>query len=349
MAVYKVAQDVEADDKLLGPFSFRQFVYLVVVAIACALAYGLSRIFIPLAIIPLPVIIFFGALALPLRKDQPMEIYLAALLQYYLKPRKRFWTPDGIESLVEITVPKVVEVQRVKNITESEAERRLSYLADIADTEGWAVRHAAGYTGSAMVSDAFFEAQQTQDVLDESGTVGQSIGSMIDQSTERRRQEAVALMQQAAQQPPALTPQPYTPPPIGDPYVALQAQPAPQPQPTQQISSVAANPFYNPYPTNIHQSVIQPLDTAEQVAAANIPMDTPLPQQNVIAAPLQSTVSATIPSQNPPVKPSEKPLSPDIINLANNADLSIETIQREADRIQKKSETEDGEVFISLH
>ena len=347
MAVYKVAQDVEADDKLLGPFSFRQFVYLIVVAISCALAYGLSRIFIPLAIIPLPIIIFFGALALPLRKDQPMEIYLAALLQYYLKPRKRFWTPDGIESLVEITVPKIVEVQRVKDITESEAERRLSYLADIADTEGWAVRHAAGYTGSAMVSDAFFEAQQTQDVLDESGTVGQSIGSMINQSTERRRQEAVALMQQAAQQPAVPAPQPYTPPPIADPYATLQAQPAAQP--VQQVSPVAANPLYNPYPTNIHQSVIQPLDTAEQVAAANIPIDSPLPPQHVAAVPSQSAVSATIPPQNPPAKPSEKPLSPDIINLANNADLSIETIQREADRIQKKSEAEDGEVFISLH
>ena len=27
MAVYKVPQDVEADDKLIGPFSFRQFIY----------------------------------------------------------------------------------------------------------------------------------------------------------------------------------------------------------------------------------------------------------------------------------------------------------------------------------
>ena len=78
MAVYKVAQDVEADDKLLGPFSFRQFVYLIIVAISLGLAWGLSQLFIALAIIPLPITILFGALALPLRKDQPMEVYLAA-------------------------------------------------------------------------------------------------------------------------------------------------------------------------------------------------------------------------------------------------------------------------------
>ena len=56
MAQYKVAQDVEAEDKLLGPFSFRQFIYLIIVAVACALAWGLARIFVALAIIPLPVI-----------------------------------------------------------------------------------------------------------------------------------------------------------------------------------------------------------------------------------------------------------------------------------------------------
>ena len=58
MAVYKVPQDVEADDKLIGPFSFRQFIYLIVVAISMAGAWGLSTVFIPLAIIPLPFIIF---------------------------------------------------------------------------------------------------------------------------------------------------------------------------------------------------------------------------------------------------------------------------------------------------
>ena len=85
MAVYKVPQDVEADDKLIGPFSFRQFIYLIIVAMASALAWGLGQLFIPLAIIPLPLILFFGAIALPLRKDQPMEIYMAAMWSFLLK------------------------------------------------------------------------------------------------------------------------------------------------------------------------------------------------------------------------------------------------------------------------
>lgn len=335
MASYKVAQDVEAEDKLLGPFSFRQFVYLIIVAIAGALAWGLFKLFPPLVIIPLPIILFFGALALPLRKDQPMEVYLAAILSFYLKPRKRLWAPDGIDSLIEITAPKEIEVQRTKDLSQNEAEQRLSYLADIADTGGWAVRHAVAQpvTTNAMASDAYFAAQQTEDMLDENGGVAQSLGSMINQADEQRKQEMVNRMHQMATQSPQ--PQQVVVPPIADPYATLApSQSQPQSIATHQPTIM---PQYNPYPTEIHQSIIQPLEASEQLPVAPQPI-TPAP------APAAQTLS-----QNPAPTTSETPVSPDIINLANNSDLSVETIQREANRIKEKHDKDKGdEVFISL-
>ena len=140
MAQYKVPQDVEADDKLLGPFSFRQFVYLLIAAGLIAIAVGLFQLFPLLAIIPVPVILFFGALALPLKKDQPMETYLAALVSYFLKPHTRVWTSGQRESTIIITAPKIIEESRVRDITEEEATRRLSFLADVVDTEGYAIK-----------------------------------------------------------------------------------------------------------------------------------------------------------------------------------------------------------------
>lgn len=376
MAVYKVAQDVEADDKLIGPFSFRQFVYLIIVALAAGLAWGLSRIAVPLFILPTPIILFFGALALPLRKDQPMEIYLAAMVSFYLKPRKRFWIPDGIESLIQITAPKVVEVQRTKDLSQTEAARRLGYLADIADTGGWAIRRATDpIANTAMNNDAWYAAQQTEDMLDSSGGVAQNLNTMIAQSDERRRQEMVARMQQPAAPQPVVTPIPM----LADPYAALgqQQQPEPQtaqytvpsPQPVVQqpasLDSAAMSaqpqpptaasqappafpqqsvahpeptiqPRFDPYPASIRQSVIQPLDDQQQP---------PVQAQSVV----QSIPTAAAPVQNTSPSTSEKAVSPDIISLANNSDLSIETIQREADRIKKKEELDDQEVFISLH
>lgn len=354
MAVYKVPQDVEADDKLLGPFSFRQFIYLIVTFIGIALAWGLSRVFIPLAIIPLPIIIFFGALALPLRKDQPMEVYLAAVVSFYLKPRRRLWQPDGVLSLVEITAPHVEEVQRSKNLSESEAEQRLSYLANLVDTGGWAVRGVASpEVNSAMRTDAYYEAQQTEDILDDNAGVARAFDNRISETDARHRQEMIDRLHQtvSAPAPVSVPPTPVTPAQYTDPYQNLvpttplapvttppaQALPSDNPFLTAQAAQPADAPLttspqvsFNPYPTDIHQTVISPLGAQPAAPLAQAPQP--------LTPPADSTAST-----------STKVVSPDIINLANNSDLSIETIAHEAKRIQEREEKlSEEEVVISL-
>lgn len=161
MSQYKVPQDVEADDKLLGPFTFRQLIYLFVTAGLIAIAYLLATISLILVVIPVPLILLFGALALPLKKDQPMETYLAAVVSYYLKPRKRFWIPGQRESTIEITAPKLAEESRIRNISGDEASHRLSFLANIVDTEGSAIRDT-----STIREELIAEANATPDIFD---------------------------------------------------------------------------------------------------------------------------------------------------------------------------------------
>jgi hypothetical protein len=315
MAEYKVPQDVEADDKLIGPFSFRQFIYLIIVTLAIGLAYGLGRLSIALAIIPLPIVVFFGALALPLRKDQPMEIFMAAMVSFYLKPHRRLWDPDGIDSLIEITAPKILEPQRTKDISQNEAQRRFGYLAEIVDSRGWAVRGVGVQApNSAMNSDVYFEAQHIQDVLDSDNTMTRSLNNKLDQSDARRHQDMVNLVSGKASTPPAPSSFSY----FNDPVASLGT--APDPTFSQQLN-------YNPYPDEIQQAVLQPLSAA------------PVQQQ--------PTIVPTTPPIEPPPTTSEKAVSADIINLASNTDLSIEAIAREANRIHEKQDLKE-EVFISL-
>lgn len=320
MAVYKVPQDVEADDKLIGPFSFRQFIYLIIVVAAGVIGWFLSQLFLPLFVLALPFIVFFGALALPLRKDQPMETYLAAIVSFYLKPRKRLWTPDGIQTLVEITAPKVVEVQRMKDLSQAEAEQRLSYLASIVDSRGWAVRGVQGEGPSGngvMNNDVYYEAQQVPDILDAAAGVSASFDSRLDQADAKRHQEMLTRLQSGNFPEPQSVPppQPVVPtPPVTDPYASLAAPVSVEPaadDPNVHLS-------LNPYPT-MHQSVVAPIDP-----------NAPKP-----AAPEDKSTS-------------EKQVSPDIINLANNPDLSVETIAREANRIHEKEKLSEDEVVISL-
>lgn len=351
MATYKVPQDVEADDKLIGPFSFRQFIYLIVVAMAIALAWGLAQLFVGLAIIPLPVIIFFGALALPLRKDQPMEIYMAAMVSFYLKPRQRMWDPEGIETFIEITAPKVVEVQRTKDLSQSEAAQRLNYLANIVDTQGWAIRGVSGATGTAMNNDVYLEAQGAEDVLDTNTSVAHSFDQMMSQSTERMKEEARQRMMQATMPAPAPAPvvQPVAPVAPGQP-----AQPAVDPllaQMSQQMGTAqgqadpnAPAPHFNPYPT-FHQSVIQPLNDAAHQAQSDI--ETPPAPAPVVPTPQPASEPVAQKEEKEP-STSDSALTAGIMNLANNPDLSIETIAHEANRLKKKAEEASDEVVISL-
>lgn len=297
MAVYKVPQDVEADDKLIGPFNFRQFIYLIIVVLAIGLAWGLGQVFVPMAIIPLPIIVLFGALALPLRKDQPMEIYLSAIVSFYLKPRRRLWDPDGVDSLIEITVPKTLDFQRTKDLSQGEAERRFSYLAQIVDTQGWAVRGVGIQTpNNAIRSDVYFEAQQAQDVMDNNNTMAQFFKQKLTLSDTTRHQEAVDSMH-------------------SQPSVSAYKIPTPRSN-SGSDAATGKKIRYNPYPEDMQQAIIQPLDP-------------------------------TKPATEPKSTTSGKVISADIINLASNPDLSIETIAREANRINKRLDSSE-EVIISL-
>lgn len=311
MSIYKVPQDVEAEDKLLGPFSFRQFIFLMITVASMAAMYVLGVILLPLALLPLPFVLFFGALALPLRKDQPMEVYLAAVISFILKPKKRLWQPDGIEYLVEVVAPKVEEKTYGNGYSQEEVQRRLSYLSNLVDSQGWAIR-GVNNPNSSMQADLYNEAQTADDFLDESGVTAQNINNLINQADIQRRQNMMQRMSQAQNTP------------IAQP---IQPQPVPTTPAMDDLEKqMAANINNNPYPV-MQQSTITPLSEQAQ--------NTPIAQ----------------PIQPQPTTPqtSLEDVSPAIIDLARNHDsLSVETIQREANRIRRKEEMEE-EVVISLH
>lgn len=349
MAVYKVPQDVEADDKLIGPFSFRQFIYLIVVAIAIALAWFLGQLFVGLAVLPLPFVIFFGALALPLRKDQPMETYLLAMVHFYLKPKIRLWEPDGNLNNITITAKQTEDIRLTKDFGSEEADRRLSYLAQVIDTGGWASR---GVAPSSNMSDTYFnEAMRTEDVMDSTASVVQSFDALIDREDNKRKQMVASQFQQAMSQPPSDT-------------SAQAFSSSLNEDVAEQILESAGNITLqsNPYPAAMNQTVIQPLNQRHQVSAPQ--RDTTQEPQNQITTPQISgtptprpddqhhpaitppTWPQTTTQQNVPANNTPPAVSSDIMNLVNNSShLTVSALAREAHRLESK---DSEEVVIDL-
>lgn len=314
MAQYKVPQDVEADDKLLGPFTFRQFIYLLIVAGFIALAVALFQVFPVLVIIPVPVILFFGALALPLKKDQPMETYLSAIVSYYLKPRKRIWDAGQPESTILITAPKKVEQNRTKDLSQEEATHRLSFLAEIVDSEGYAIK---GATTSPIREEIKAEAEAAPDMFDVPSD--DRIERALESETEARHAELVNQMRQAIEK-------------AENRNLSGEGTPA-----IQKFDEAAEKPVATP--PGVAAAIREaeaPMAKAPDIA----PLAAPDPAESVIVQPTPMPVA---PAESTSV---EEP-SADIINLANNKEFSVETIAKEAQRLSKKKQ--DGEVYVSLH
>ena len=342
MSVYKVPQDVEAEDKLLGPFSFRQFIFLIVAVVSLGAAYILARILLPLGLIPVPIALFFGALALPLRKDQPMEVYLAAVISFMLKPKKRLWQPDGIEYLVEVTAPKTEETTRRNSYNQEEVQRRLSYLANLVDSRGWSIR-GVNDPDSSMQADLYNEAQTAFDPLDETGATAQNITNLINQSDARRRQAMIQTMSAAQQIAP------------DDPQSTSSTDNSQSNQSSGSNSSASNTQSDQTSVLDDSTSVDQQSDIEQAIASSMKAGPYPTMRQSTLIPldeiPVQLAAESSAPTAPP--QTSLDSVSPAIIDLAkNHRDFSIQTIQRVANEIEqreKKAKKMEDEVVISLH
>lgn len=324
MAQYKVPQDIEADDKLLGPFTFRQFVYLLVTAALVGILIFLFQLFPLLALIPVPFILLFGALALPIKKDQPMETYLAAIISYYIKPRTRTWVPGQRETVIKITAPKIVEDKKVREISSEEATHRLSFLADIVDTQGQSVN---AFNNSVMRDDLVAEAQSTADMFDH--TQFANINIAMQKDTQNRHDELMKMMRNAIAE--------------NEAFQKVEIKPATK-------NTVMPNrPAVQP--TTTQPTMVQPTVAPQQPVAAPAPTPVPKPEQDedrsvfkipkVLDSPVvilpEKVDSRKNVSQNQPKS--------DIIETIDNSNNSAVAQQQETINERK----DNGEVFVSLH
>ena len=308
MADHPVPQDVEADDKLIGPFGFRQFVYLMIVGGLIVLAIALWQVFPLLSIIPVPFAIFLLIMALPLKKDQPMETYLAALFHFYLHSHNRWWAPGQRETTILITAPKKEE-EPFSSVSQEEASNRLSFLANVIDTEGEAVNHNMN---SAFLADA----ADTQDMFDADSRSGNLSSLLAKEDLERRN----TINQIMSGNPPAAynnnPPAPYGAPgnpaaPYGAPGTAYTAPSpaAPYAAPGYVVSQ--PNPYAAPNPGGYPATPGQPNPMADGILT---PAEILTGGRAISSGDLPAAPTPPMPAPPAPAQFSPNNQNPDIIN-----------------------------------
>jgi hypothetical protein len=363
MATYKLIQDIEAEDHILGPLTLRQFIFALIAIFLFYICFILvTKHAAFLLVIFLPPALFFGFFALPFGRDQPTEIWALAKLRFWFKPRKRLWNQSGVKELVTITVPKKIERVFTDGLSQSEVRSRLTALASTIDSRGWAVKNVnlnaynaqqpVVFGGSDRLVDASALPQAVpetdivaaDDILDPtSNPIAQQFDAMIAQSSESHRQQLMSKLSEpapAAQpaQQPAGGPAAGQPPLAasdywfmgGDPLAPATIAP-PQPAaltPADEAalaSELKSKAVAHPAPYG-HMRTVQPLGAK------------PVPGKSLGDTKTDQAAAA------PPVT---APGDPAILSLANNDDLNVATLAREAQKAKGDEDSQD-EVVISL-
>jgi hypothetical protein len=220
MATYKVIQDIEAEDKLIGPLTLRQFIYAGIAAICLYLSFlVITRGAAFLLVIFLPVGGICGFFAFPFKQDQPTELWALAKIRFMFKPHRRIWNQSGVKELVTVTAPKKMEFSYTDGLSQIEVKSRLRALADTIDTRGWAVKnvnvsmynHPQPGVDEVVNSDRLvgpaglpqdvpaLDIQAADDILDEqSNPVAQHFNQMIQASSSAHRQQITSELRQQA-------------------------------------------------------------------------------------------------------------------------------------------------------
>lgn len=372
MATYKVIQDIEAEDKLLGPLTLRQFIYAIIAIASGAIIFKLATIKWYLALPLVPHTILFFVLAAPFGHDQPSEVWLLAKIRFFLKPRRRIWDQSGIKELVTITAPKKIEKQLTKNLSQTEVRSRLEALANTIDSRGWAIKNVnvnlfsqPSYVLAQADSDRLidpttiaqdvpnYDVQPVSDMLDEaSNPTAQHFNQLMTQSQQVHRQQIVQQMQQGGATPPQTQPDYWflsqTPQPKNVPagYATFDHNLLVNPGVQQQASnSTVTSADEQALLEKIHEEQKKPKE-----GNSHIKKILPISEQTKHTKGHKKKTKDT-PEASAAIKQPEAPLAksdPMILELANNDDLNVATIARQAEKARKLTQGDD-EVVIKLH
>lgn len=382
MAVHKVPQDVEAEDKFLGPLTFKQFLFAGGTVVFGYLSFlTLVNVWIISPVFILPTLAF-AVLAFPWSKEQPSDVFLGSRIRFFIVPRRRVWDQTGLKQLVNITVPKRAPHVYTDGLDQSQVHSRLSALATMVDSRGWASRNItqAGGTTQLEESDRLVEgteqpknqdleqAKDTVDVLDPyQGDVAKQFDQMIQKSEAKHKADTQAMLEHVREE--ANQPAQASAKQAQDfwfmnnnqqaanvvaPGKTPAATTTPAPQITKEQEEELMKKAHEKHARDemqkhsSHEKILQPM------SAQHTPNPTPAQQQSTPqqTAPYDTTQQASLPTpQTPQAQAQTTPVpdtpKADILNLASNNDLSVETLSRQAKKNDDLSEGD--EVVVSLH
>jgi hypothetical protein len=203
MGQYKVPQNVEAEDKILGPLTLKQFIYAMMGFGWAIISFAIfQKILIVMIVVGAPPTILLMLLAFYTKDGQNFEQLLVALVGFYYNSRHRIWRKEEIIESFHITPRKVAaeQTQRDPLVVRGQLEN----LASMIDSRGWNLEPAGQLVqpdrlvapvATPNPQSQLVEPQASEDILDlQHSPLAQNLASLIQEATSDVRAEAIEQM-----------------------------------------------------------------------------------------------------------------------------------------------------------
>lgn len=132
---FKVPQKIDMEDKVIGPLTMRQFVYLMVGGMIFYATIKTEN-FSYIIIIGTPCILLALCLAFIKIQDQPFSKFLLSLVFFIIKPRFRIWEKDWQKEGAGTPIVQKVKKEEDKTSHKVVKKEELRKLSIVLDTKG---------------------------------------------------------------------------------------------------------------------------------------------------------------------------------------------------------------------
>ncbi len=152
---YSVPQFIEVEDKIIGPLTLKQFLYLLGGAGALFALWTIAPTIEVFLVPAIPILGIFLALAFYKVNGRPFIVFLQAAFGYVVRPKVMLWRREyiGVDVKVDTKAKaKEMDKDKVPQIGQKVTESRLRKLSTILDNEGGVDQSIYDLPDSAEVS-----------------------------------------------------------------------------------------------------------------------------------------------------------------------------------------------------
>ena len=138
---FQVPQFIEVEDKIFGPFTFKQFVYIAGGVGICLVIFTFLPTFLAI-LLSAPVAALSGALAFYKYNDKPFVNLVESFFRYTLTSKLYVWKKEDRKPEAGKTLSKPLEQVYVPKLSESKL-RELTWSLDIKENKNPVTTNAA--------------------------------------------------------------------------------------------------------------------------------------------------------------------------------------------------------------